>query len=551
MKRFAVLLAPLLCLTACVSTPEPLSRVGTATTAVQCHVGPDGGAPVAERGSRGTFAERGIGGPIAERGSGETVAERGIGGTGGPATRRAERGIGGTGAPPHLSAERGIGGTGITGIVTGFASVCVDGLEVALGDQATVDIDGTPVNRSALRVGQVVAIKADPPEQAPVASRVSVRHEVSGPVEAVLSVNPGLIVVAGQRVRVPAKALGSLTVQPGVWVAVSGLRGPDGDIIASRLDPRAPGRVLVHGPLIVADGEASIGSLAIRSRRDTKADVGTYVTISGTWLDGTLTVETLAPDLLVSNPPAWFGAGTTRLVLESYGQFTSGSATITGGFQASLASGFVQPKDLSGPVVMSLEAQSDGSFAVIRASPAVPPASPAVTPGGAYRTPGAGDTHPSGAMDGQSTVSVMGPAGTRASGVAYEETTQPYGPVTRSYPQTAAPETVYQDGSMVTGSAPAKGGSGGGLGGVFVGGPRGGATGGAGGGIVYSQAIGIGAGRISGTFVNGGPGAIAPIGGIRLMGAGAAALGGHAGAGMLAPRVFGTHITPMRFRPGR
>ena len=28
--------------------------------------------------------------------------------------------------------------------------------------------------------------------------------------------------------------------------------------------------------------------------------------------DGTLTAETLAPDLLVSNPPAWFGAGPTR-----------------------------------------------------------------------------------------------------------------------------------------------------------------------------------------------------------------------------------------------
>ncbi len=44
-----------------------------------------------------------------------------------------DRGIGGTGAPasgPVIS-DRGIGGTGIVGVVTGFGSVFVNGLEVA------------------------------------------------------------------------------------------------------------------------------------------------------------------------------------------------------------------------------------------------------------------------------------------------------------------------------------------------------------------------------------------------------------------------------------
>src|ERR1700687_2638762 len=55
-----------------------------------------------------------------------------------------ERGIGGTGAPAktHLS-DRGIGGTGIVGVVTGFASICVDGLEVRLDKTASVSINGS------------------------------------------------------------------------------------------------------------------------------------------------------------------------------------------------------------------------------------------------------------------------------------------------------------------------------------------------------------------------------------------------------------------------
>ena len=47
----------------------------------------------------------------------------------------ADRGIGGTGAPAALSAasrtaDRGIGGTGIIGVVTGFGSIFVNGLEI-------------------------------------------------------------------------------------------------------------------------------------------------------------------------------------------------------------------------------------------------------------------------------------------------------------------------------------------------------------------------------------------------------------------------------------
>ena len=125
----------------------------------------------------------------------------------------AERGIGGTGAPARTQiADRGIGGTGIVGVVTGFASICVDGLEVRFDKSVPVSINGAAATTGQLRVGQLVVINAgDPPigpESLRQARMISVRYEVSGPIEAV-DVHAGALIVAGQRV----------TVSPRTWVA--------------------------------------------------------------------------------------------------------------------------------------------------------------------------------------------------------------------------------------------------------------------------------------------------------------------------------------------
>jgi hypothetical protein len=66
-----------------------------------------------------------------------------IGPDDGPAV--ADRGIGGTGIDDNAiqTADRGIGGTGIVGVITGFSSVCVDGLEVSYGSTTTVSMAGS------------------------------------------------------------------------------------------------------------------------------------------------------------------------------------------------------------------------------------------------------------------------------------------------------------------------------------------------------------------------------------------------------------------------
>lgn len=284
---------------------------------------------------------------------GGPVADRGIGGTGAPAF--ADRGIGGTGSPPVRVADRGIGGTGIVGVITGFASICLDGLEVGLQDAPGVTIDGQPADAGSLRGGQFAAIEAGPDLRA---RFVSVRHEVSGPVEATEQAGT-VLQVAGQRVLVSETTLGTPQVQPGDWVAVSGLRIPGGAIAATRIDRRLPGLVIVHGTAAPAGRAVAIGGLALLSAT---ARPGA-VRVTGQYEAGSLHLATIEPDPLESDPAALFSRPVDRLVMESYASL-AGQHLRLGRMEA------VAPQGLagfsSGPsrAVFELLRQKDGSYTV-------------------------------------------------------------------------------------------------------------------------------------------------------------------------------------------
>ena len=189
------------------------------------------------------------------------TADRGIGGTGAPPVQQADRGIGGTGAPMQV-ADRGIGGTGIIAVITGFASVCLAGQEVALAPDVPVSIGDQPASVDALRAGQVAVVDAAGTAPSLQARRIAIRYEVSGPVD---SVNGDQLVVAGQTVAVSSTTWGARPAR-GDWVSVSGLRRPDGVIMATRIDRAEPGRR--HRAWLVARRSwASCISAACRSGR--------------------------------------------------------------------------------------------------------------------------------------------------------------------------------------------------------------------------------------------------------------------------------------------
>lgn len=171
----------------------------------------------------------------------EPCAEPPAGGIGG-SSAPARGGIGGTGAPLELAAG-GIGGTGapilpisagesgaVVGTITGFASICVNGLEVHYADASPVSINGRLADTTSLAVGQVVALEVGQGSRGLEAARIHVVHAVVGPVS---RHEDNAIIVMGQRVLV-----GGLAAVPsvGATVRVSGLRDADGNIVASRVD---------------------------------------------------------------------------------------------------------------------------------------------------------------------------------------------------------------------------------------------------------------------------------------------------------------------------
>lgn len=253
---------------------------------------------------------------------GPVLAERGIGGTGGvapqpvPATGPAPGGS----SPTPRPSDRGIGGTGVVGVITGFGSVCVDGLEVVLDQQTSVAIDGAPAPTTVLRAGQLVSFVAADAVQAPRTASLAVRHEVVGPVQAV---GTGSLVVVGQRVLVQQDTRGDTRPSLGAWVAVSGLRDASDAVVATRLDAGVPDRpsspsVLVHGTLVRDASGLRLGALRVHPAAGVRVPAPGPVTAMGRLQNGTLVAERLESDLLAASPPAFFGSDIGRYLVESY-----------------------------------------------------------------------------------------------------------------------------------------------------------------------------------------------------------------------------------------
>jgi hypothetical protein len=208
----------------------------------------------------------------------------GLGGTGAPAVARARDpgGLGGTGQV----AEGGLGGTGIVGVVTGFGSICVNGIKVDYAPDTPVLRDGRPVPQSELSVGQVVALQAEGDAPALRARHIAVLDAVVGPL--------GSVDAAGARFTVMGQAATALApgdlngFRTGQWVRVSGLRLASGEIRATRVQAAPEGPVWVAGMLTrVEPGAWWIGGTRVEpgtSALPAGLLPGQEVGVQGRWL---------------------------------------------------------------------------------------------------------------------------------------------------------------------------------------------------------------------------------------------------------------------------
>jgi len=316
-------------------------------------------------------------------------------GPNGQPPRTADRGIGGTGAPArNVLAERGIGGTGIVGVVTGFASICVNGLEVAFDGSVPIEIDGEAARGDALRVGQLVVIEAAGDAGTLRASSIRIRHEVTGPVEA-REIGSDAWLVAGQRVTVPKDAWGGRQFGLGEWVRVSGLRGADQTIVATRVDVVrgvTPQQDLLVRGQVSANGQAlRIGTLTLRVPPEARVAPGQFVAVTGNYTDGVLGVRKLTADPLAGSPDKYFGKTVSHVVIQSIVSVDAGRILLGGRAPVPVAQGVVSASAKPAAAVVSMERRPDGSLAAtsVREVPRRPgPANvgPAATGSGAARS---------------------------------------------------------------------------------------------------------------------------------------------------------------------
>ena len=257
----------------------------------------------------------------------------GIGGTGHTGTpdrgRRAHQGVGGAGQ----QAESGLGGTGIVGIVTGFASLCVDGVEVHYQPDTPVKIDGQPAGVEALRVGHFVATLAAPGPNGLQAKVIMANHSLVGAIEAV-DARQRRIRLLGTEVELPpeviladadGRPLRLAQLQAGDPVAVSGLWKPGNVVAATRVDRlSALPQAVALGPIRLAGDQrftvAGIPAQAVQAESLGPRLVGHTAMVFGHW-NG----ERLLADRIKPLPTVPFAGKAQRLTLEGYVTQTMGS----------------------------------------------------------------------------------------------------------------------------------------------------------------------------------------------------------------------------------
>ncbi len=271
-------------------------------------------------------------------GTGHTKEDGGIGGTGhetgggigGTGITDQDGGIGGTG---HSGKDGGIGGTGdlaegetigIIGTINEFASVCVNGVEVHYNPDTPVKVDGKSVTHKALAIGQVVKVVAKNVGNRMVAQSIQVDHPISGPISSV-NHDKGRIQVLGQTVEIGRRSIISdgfrksprsiETLRKGQYVKISGLRRPNGNIAASRIEGAArSGRVRISGKVLGRKGALiSIKGLTVRLHRAQSIRQGDFVAVQGTlqhdkFTGGVATVESPIP----------FGGAISRINVEGF-----------------------------------------------------------------------------------------------------------------------------------------------------------------------------------------------------------------------------------------
>jgi hypothetical protein len=235
-------------------------------------------------------------------------------------------GTGGTGNPEggmekagNVTTDSGIGGTGIIGVITGFASICVNGVEIHYDAETAVSMDGRPSTIHDLATGQVVVARTLGKTHGLTATHIGVVHAVVGPIS---YFNPEIreMRILGQTIKTDSLRNHDdfLSLKVGDWAQVSGHRLADGAIVASRIaliPSLAEVGINGHVTQVDATGFEVNGTRIDYDARLLSTDIsnGMEVRVAGHWDGAHLTV------LHIQTEPTRQSIGNVeRMVIDGY-----------------------------------------------------------------------------------------------------------------------------------------------------------------------------------------------------------------------------------------
>jgi Domain of unknown function (DUF5666) len=256
-------------------------------------------------GGTGITAEGGLGGTgvTNDGGLGGTgmTAEGGLGGTG----VTADGGMGGTGifVENGLLPEKGRGGIAIVGVVTGFASICVNDTEVHYDANTPVFDNGNASKLSNLTAGQMVMLIVDKANDRLVARSIGMIDAVVGPIDK-MDFKLNQVEVMGQIIQVDEATMKQLrTLEQGAEVRVSGHRLANGRIVATRVGvANKKGMASTYGIVtsVTSDGFVVNGTQVkfnnnVNNDLLGKIKVGNEIQVGGAWNGGAIKPNRIVP----------------------------------------------------------------------------------------------------------------------------------------------------------------------------------------------------------------------------------------------------------------
>jgi len=226
-----------------------------------------------------------------------------------------------------LNQDGGVGGTGIVGTITGFGSICVNGVEVHFSQSTTITVDGQSGHIDQLKLGQTVAVNVEIRGSRITAKSISLRQAVSGTIEGI-DMARRQIDILGQKVKFGRRTIVG-SKRPGApsrinqlrvddIIAVSGLRARNGAIIASRIDTglNTGRKVTLTGRVSHSSrAQFSVENVAVKpaNLRIGRIRTGDEVTVSGTW-----TGTKIIADRAISKPTLSLAQKGGHLLIEGY-----------------------------------------------------------------------------------------------------------------------------------------------------------------------------------------------------------------------------------------